>query len=192
MTRAVIVLAAAGLLAAGARAQPGPTPGQSQPQAPAVPAPWQPYQWQPSAGTPGRPSPTPGQSVPQFPVGGAPAGGPKVCVTEPKPTTRVVYDSVCKEYCAPRCCSVLGLIRRCFGLEEECDSGGCGDCELRTRSVLVKKVVPGPDVPTCVLKDAAACAPGPARPAILAPTMPLQPVVVPPAVLPYRQPVGGR
>jgi hypothetical protein len=142
----------------------------------------------------GRQSPAPGVSVPQPPASIASAGAPacgtaKVCVMEPKPTTKVVYDSVCKDYCVPRCCSLFGLLRSCTGFGDECKSGGCGgggcgDCELRTRRVLVKKVVPDCDKPTCVLKDApagaACCLPVPVVTA---------PVVLPPSqVVPYPVP----
>ena len=93
------------------------------------------------------------------PPGGAGAStGPKVCVTEMKPTAKVVHGSECKEYCLPRSCVVV-LVRSWFGV------GGCadGDCgEVRTKQVLLKKSVPGPDAPKCVLKDLAAC--GPATP----------------------------
>ncbi len=193
MTRAVFVLAAAGLLAAGARAQPGPTPGQSRPQsgpAAGAAAPgWQP--WFPGAG---RPSPTPGTSVPQTPAGGATVAAPavgagKVCVAEPKPTTKVVYGSVCQEYCTPRCGSVLGLLKELagFGDGHGCCRDGCTDCELRTRRVLVKKVVPGPDAPACVLKEAPC---GPACPPVLPPI----PIIPPPAVMPppYVLPTPAR
>jgi hypothetical protein len=65
----------------------------------------------------------------------------KVCVVEPKATTKAVYGWVCQAYCAPRCRL----------LDWFC--GGCGCCELRTRSVLRKKTVPGCPVPACVLKE---------------------------------------
>jgi hypothetical protein len=71
----------------------------------------------------------------------------KVCVVEMRPTTKVVYDSVCKEYCLPHC-SLLDLIRGCCG---HCAGGECGP--VRVRRVLVKKTVPGPERPQCVLKE---------------------------------------
>lgn len=67
-----------------------------------------------------------------------------VCVTEPKKNTKIVYSSVCKEYCVQHC-SLLSW----FG--GEC---GCGDaCEKRTRNVLVKKKIPACDTTQCVLKE---------------------------------------
>jgi hypothetical protein len=83
-------------------------------------------------------------------------GGPTctVCVVEPKSTTKTVYGSVCKEFCRPEC-SLLSLLRKC---------GGCATCDcgaVRTRNVLVKKVVPGREVPACVLKEVPAECPQP-------------------------------
>lgn len=98
-----------------------------------------------------QPGPAPGQSVPQRPGLGAPAGGPKVCVVEMKATTKVVHGSVCKDYCQPRI--LPDCVRRGLGLP-------CGDCgNLRTFRVLTKKVVPGPDVPVCRVKDLSEPAP---------------------------------
>lgn len=68
----------------------------------------------------------------------------KVCVVEPKATTKVVYTSRCKDYCLP-CCSLWGL------LCGRCDTGSCGP--VRTKSVLVKKKVPGCDTKQCVVKE---------------------------------------
>jgi hypothetical protein len=101
------------------------------------------------------PDPTPAPTVPSASPAPAPAptapgaaGCPaaKVCVVEPRPTTKVVYGSACKEYCLPHC-SLWDLIR-----------GACGSCDydcgpVRTRHVLIKKTVPGPEKPQCVLKD---------------------------------------
>ena len=86
-------------------------------------------------------------------------GGPtcKVCVIEPRPTTKTAYGSVCKEYCLADC-SLLGLLRKCGGCAT-CDCGG-----VRTRNVLVKKIVPGCDVPACVLKEVPAGCPPAAGP----------------------------
>src|SRR5690349_2706668 len=80
------------------------------------------------------PTAAPGNERPQTNPGGAgtppPAVGPtpKVCVLEPRPTTKVVYGSVCKQYCLPSC-SLLGLFDRCCG---RCSACGCG--EVRTRN----------------------------------------------------------
>lgn len=76
-----------------------------------------------------------------------PPDGPKMCVYEPKATTKTVYATACKEYCAPDY-SPLAVLRRCFGI------GGCdGPCsDPLVKHVLVKKTVPGPDKMNCVLK----------------------------------------
>jgi hypothetical protein len=79
----------------------------------------------------------------------------KVCVSEPKKNTKVVYSSHCKEYCLPSC-SLWSLFS---GGNCGCE-GNCG--EVRTRNVLVKKVVPTCDTTQCVLKEvpvAAGCLP---------------------------------
>ena len=60
----------------------------------------------------------------------------KVCVCEPKATTRKVYACRCEEYCLPRC-DLLSLLRGTCG----CGDGPCG--ELRTRHRLVVKKGPG-------------------------------------------------
>lgn len=78
-----------------------------------------------------------------------PTGSAKVCVTEPKATTKTVYTSACKEFCAPDYLP-LAVLRRCFG-HEACDDP-CPPQPL-TKTVLVKKTVPGPDKMTCVLKE---------------------------------------
>jgi hypothetical protein len=72
----------------------------------------------------------------------------KICVKEMKPTTKTVYSAAYKEYCLPHC-SVLSHIKSCCGM------GSCadGDCTVRTRHVLVKKIVPDCDKPACVLKE---------------------------------------
>ncbi len=147
MTRIACGLALAAALGAAANAagQPGPTPGQNTDR-----------------------TQSPGGSGAGGPAGGAPAGdGPMVCVRECKPGQKVVYTSVVKTYCAPDY-SIGGLLRRCFGSCDECGAGACGacgGCEVRTRTVLVKKVVPGPGVSTCVLGDATV-ARSPAAPTI--------------------------
>ncbi len=123
------------------------------------------------------PSP-PGASVRQTPadlVGKAPAeGGPKACVYEPKATKKVVYHTVCKEYCAPDY-SPLAVLRRCCGLAD-CD-GPCPP-EPLVKTVLVKRSVPGPDKMACALKDLPlACPPGAVPPGVMV-------VPPPPGVLP--------
>lgn len=92
----------------------------------------------------------------------------KICVSEPKKNTKVVYNSKCQEYCLPSCGSLFD--RLCGGGScEPCKSGECGP--VRTRNVLVKKKVPDCDTMTCVLKDAPACE--------TTISMPSPPVVVP-------------
>lgn len=76
-------------------------------------------------------------------------GSAKVCASEPQTTTKTAYTSVCKEYCAADY-SPLAVLRRCLG-HGACD-GPCPPQPL-TKTVLVKKTVPGPDKMTCVLKD---------------------------------------
>lgn len=96
------------------------------------------------------------QQPPQPPVP-AVGGGPKVCVYEPQKTTKTVYTTVCKEYCAPDY-SPLAVLRRCFG-HTRCD-GPCPP-EPLVKTVLVKKTVPGPDKMVCTLKELPpACPPG--------------------------------
>ncbi|MFO0799838.1 MAG: hypothetical protein U0804_20395 [Gemmataceae bacterium] len=87
----------------------------------------------------------------------APTVGVKACVYEPQKTTKTVYSSVCKEYCAPDY-SPLAILKRCCGLNA-CD-GPCPPQPLM-KTVLVKKTVPGPDKLVCKLKVLpAACPPG--------------------------------
>jgi hypothetical protein len=77
--------------------------------------------------------------------------GGKVCVVEPKKNTKTVYNSVCKEYCLPRC-SLWELIRGWCGFSS------CGDCgPVRTKNVLVKKTVPACETKQCVIKEAESC-----------------------------------
>ena len=89
------------------------------------------------------PEQKPGQPVPAQ-VHATTPSTVKVCVTEPKKNTKVVYSSIQKEYCVPQCSIFSWFGNRC----------GCeGTCEKRTRNVLVKKVVPACDTTHCVLKD---------------------------------------
>ena len=80
--------------------------------------------------------------------------GTKVCAVEMKATTKVVHGSACKDYCQPPC-SLAGLFQSCFG--GKCPSCDCGT--VKTARVLTKKVVPGPDVPVCKVKNVAECVP---------------------------------
>jgi hypothetical protein len=78
------------------------------------------------------------------PCGPAPAC--KVCVSEPKPTTRKVYAYKVEEYCLPRCRLLTWLCGAWGG-----DSGPCGDLKVRHR--LVVKTVPGCDTRQCVPRE---------------------------------------
>ena len=114
----------------GSRAQPGPVPGQSK---------------------------LPPRSKGVFESG---MGGPKICAIEMMPTTRVVYGSECKDFCRPYS-SICDLVRSCFGKKRCGDCGGCADCgTIHTYNVLMKKVVPGPAIPVCRVKDLSALPPG--------------------------------
>jgi hypothetical protein len=60
------------------------------------------------------------------------------CIPEVKPKTKVIYSSVCREYCqADR--SLLDLILSKCGLSDDCDDAGGIS---RSKTLLVKKVVP--------------------------------------------------
>lgn len=82
----------------------------------------------------------------------------KVCVTEMAPTKKVVFGSKCVDFCYPRGCLATWL-KSCCG--PGCAAGAeCG--AVRTKRVLLKKAVPGPDAPKCVLKELPGCViPGP-------------------------------
>jgi hypothetical protein len=77
----------------------------------------------------------------------------KICVRETKTNTKKVYTTHCKEYCQENC----SLFSHFFG------KGDCGcdcNCQVRTKKVLVKKMVPDCDTTQCVLKEVpATCAP---------------------------------
>ena len=79
-------------------------------------------------------------------------GAPKVCVKEPTPTTKVVYVVEVKEYCKPHS-SFLDIIT---GSCNSCNNS-CGSCELHTKRVLIKKIIPGPDKMQCVVRDGPPC-----------------------------------
>jgi hypothetical protein len=104
-----------------------------------------------------QPAPIPGGTGVQMQPAPVPAGtgaplacaGPKVCVREMKATTKVVRGSECKDFCVPRS-FLVDFMRSCMG------KGGCadGDCgNVHTKSVLMKKTVPGPDKAVCTLKE---------------------------------------
>ncbi len=75
--------------------------------------------------------------------------GAKACVYEPQKTTKTVYTSVCKEYCAADY-SPLAILKRCCGIGA-CD-GPCPPQPL-VKTVLVKKTVPGAEKMVCALKE---------------------------------------
>ena len=85
-----------------------------------------------------------------LPAGVVPAC--KICVGEPKHTTRKVYACKREDYCLP-CCSLLSLLRGKCG----CGDGRCGD--VRVRRLLVVKTCAGPDTNGCVLREAPAARP---------------------------------
>jgi hypothetical protein len=71
----------------------------------------------------------------------------RVCVYEPKHTTKIVFAGKCEEYCLPRC-SFFSLLLwgKC-----DCDEGSCGVVRVRHR--LVVKKVEGRDAKQCVLRE---------------------------------------
>jgi hypothetical protein len=79
----------------------------------------------------------------------------KICVRETKTNTKKVYAAHCKEYCQETC----SLFSHFFS------KGDCGcdcNCEVKTKKVLVKKMVPDCDTTQCVLKEVPVnCAPCP-------------------------------
>jgi hypothetical protein len=60
------------------------------------------------------------------------------CVPEFKPKTKVVYSTVCREYCLPER-SLIDLIMAKCGMDDDCDEA---EGVKRTKTLLVKKVVP--------------------------------------------------
>jgi hypothetical protein len=82
----------------------------------------------------------------------------KVCVSEPKPTTRKVYSCKVEEYCLPRCGFLEWLWGGCG-----CGGGPCGD--LRVRHRLVVKTVPAGDARQCVPREPPAAPTAPPTPA---------------------------
>lgn len=75
----------------------------------------------------------------------------KNCVPELKPKTRVVYSTVCRDYCLPSRSLVDLVLAKC-GISDDCDEA---TGETRTKTLLVKKVVPKCDAPVCMPGDAA-------------------------------------
>jgi hypothetical protein len=60
------------------------------------------------------------------------------CVPEVKPKTKVIYSSVCREYCQPERSCLDCLLSQC-GLSDDCEEAGG---VTRSKTLLVKKVVP--------------------------------------------------
>jgi hypothetical protein len=84
----------------------------------------------------------------------------KVCVREPKASTRKVYACKCEDYCLP-CCDWRSWLRGAC----RCDGGPCG--ELRTRHRLVVKKVPACDATQCVPRELPVAGPGAGAPKAL-------------------------
>jgi hypothetical protein len=81
----------------------------------------------------------------------------KVCVSEPKPTTRNVFSTKCEDYCLPRC-NLLALLKGTC----DCKDGACG--EVRVRHRLVVKKVPDCDKMQCVPREVPVACPVPCMP----------------------------
>jgi hypothetical protein len=60
------------------------------------------------------------------------------CTPEVKPVYKTVYGTTCREFCVPTCSLLDHLLSKC-GLTH--DGGECGG-ETRTKTLLVKKLVP--------------------------------------------------
>ena len=111
----------------------------------------------------------------------AEAAPAKVCVKECVPKTKVVYEVKCREYCVGKC-SFFGMLRSACG---DCADGACG--EVRTKKVLIKKIVPDGTEAKCVLKDAPTAAPHATGGTSAAPVATTAPV---PAGTPSPMPAG--
>jgi hypothetical protein len=114
-------------------------------------------------------------AAPAVPVA-APGCGPatqKVCVIEPDKKTKVEYCSKCEEFCIKKCPSLFGFLHGLSG----CD---CNCCEMRTRKVLIKKVVPDCDGTKCVVKEVPVGCAAPGPPAVAPVPAPTRSAVVPP------------
>lgn len=70
----------------------------------------------------------------------------KVCVSEPKHNTKIVYGCKCEEYCLPSCSLLSLLCGKCA-----CADGPCGEVKVRHRLVLKK--VDACDTKNCVLRE---------------------------------------
>ncbi len=104
-----------------------------------------------SKNAPNSANPVPGEERP--PTSGArsvEADPTKVCVIEVKPAKKVVYTSACRDYCVMHQFSLMHMFKKCCGMD---DGEACSGCELHSKTVLIKKIVPGCLTPKCVLKD---------------------------------------
>jgi hypothetical protein len=67
------------------------------------------------------------------------------CVPEFKPKTKVIYSTICREYCQPERSLIDCILAKC-GLDDDCEeSSGV----KRSKTLLVKKVVPKCETTTC-------------------------------------------
>jgi hypothetical protein len=143
LTMALVILLSApsrdGRVAAADAKAPAAAPALLPAPAPAVPA--------PPASAPVVASPAPVVIYPTVvEVPGASCPGcvktKKICVTEEKPATKIVYSSHTQDYCV-KCCLMRYFVKvpageGCDGCQS-CESGVCG--KPRTRHVLVVKPV---------------------------------------------------
>ena len=77
----------------------------------------------------------------------------KACTPEVKPSKKVVYSTVTREYCQPSRSLFDILLKKC-GLSDDCD-GDAERGETQTKTLLVKKVVPSCEKPACLPHDTA-------------------------------------
>src|SRR5262249_43368586 len=88
----------------------------------------------------------------------APLCTKKICVAEPKKSTKVVYDEVCKGYCRRTCHFSLFSMFGHHGCDSCCDScntcNSCCECgKPHVKHVLVKRNIPDCDTTNCVVKE---------------------------------------
>jgi hypothetical protein len=99
------------------------------------------------------------------PIGVPYKGGPcqkcnqEPCVPEFKPKTRVLYSTVCREYCLPERSFIDLILAKC-GLDDECDEA---EGVKHSKTLLVKKVVPKCEPAPCAPVNAAMMLPPPPR-----------------------------
>jgi hypothetical protein len=70
----------------------------------------------------------------------------KPCTPVFAPAKKTVYATVTREYCQP-CCSFCDLLWKKCGLADDCEAAPTG--ETRTKTLLVKKLVPKCDEGCC-------------------------------------------